>query len=395
MIHVTEPSIDIRGHASHRGSAMRAIYFCRYLPGLHQLLPLLGQLPGPLWTDDAEVARACRRIAPAQPLHRVWPSKRWCVERLARRLEGDVFIGTNAHPQFFNRVRGPRVQCFHGVSSKGFAAQWRNTRYFDLCLLAGERMRRDFERAGLLDTVRCEVVGHIRGDRLARGDFDSAAFRRAHRLDAGAPTVLYAPTWSGLSSFNDHGLEIAQAVPPEWNFVAKLHPWTIRRRDAPAMVRAFTAWISARLRGALLPIDDDIHPAMAAADLMIGDRSSTCEEFLLLDRPILFFDHLTGRAGLDEQTRALVERGDWSGLHRCGPVVCSGPELRDALIHVHAHPAEHGDQRRRMRDFVFHQPDGRAAERAAVAIARLAGEMRGRVFGQRVFEASGAGVRED
>ncbi len=364
---------------------MDAVFFCRYLPGLNQLIPLMETLGGTMWTNDGEVARAMRRRAGHLPCRRYLLARRGWVERRARHMEGDVFIGTNAHPFFFNRVPGPRVQCFHGVSSKGFAAQWRNTRYFDLALLAGERMRQAFERAGLLDTLRCEVVGHIHGDRLTHGDHDVAGFERRHGLDAQAPTVLYAPTWSGLSSFNDRGLEIVEAVPRAWNLVVKLHPWTVRRREAPATLRAVQGALRRRPHAALLPHDADIHPAMAASDMMIGDRSSTCEEYLMLDRPLILFDHLTDATDLNPETRDLLARGDWSDLHRCGPVVESGAALTEALEQMQRDPSALGEERRRMRDSVFHAADGQATQRAASAIRRLAEETRGHVFGERVI----------
>jgi CDP-glycerol glycerophosphotransferase (TagB/SpsB family) len=365
---------------------MRAVFFCHYLPALHQLLPLQRLLGGALWTDDAEIVRAVRRLAPSAPLRRFLFSSHAWVSRRARGFEADVFVGANAHPYFFNRVTGPRVQCFHGVSSKGFAAQWRNTRYFDLCLLAGERMRRDFERAGLTETVRCEVVGYIRGDRLTHGAHDVGGFRRAHGLDAQEPTVLYAPTWSGLSSFNRHGLEIVNAVPREWNLIMKLHPWTLRRREAPQMVRAVRRAVKARPRAVFLSHDEDIYPAMGAADLLVGDRSSICEEWLLLDRPLVLFDHLSRAEGLDPETQMLHERGDWDDLHRCGPVVHGGEELRAALLAEHRDPSARRAERLHMRDFVFHLPDGQATQRAADAIRRLGDETRGRVFGMRIFD---------
>jgi CDP-glycerol glycerophosphotransferase (TagB/SpsB family) len=362
---------------------VNSVYFAHYLPAMHQVAPLMRLLGGTLWTDDRSVAQAMKRLHPDLTCRKFLFTSGRHVSHRAMFLEGDVFIGGNAHTYFFNRVPGPRVQCFHGVSSKGFAAQWRNVRSFDLCLLAGERMRRDFEAAGLLDCVRCEVVGHIRGDWLTHGNHGRERRLRDWGLDPHAPTVLYAPTWSGLSSFNAHGLEIVEAVPAECNLLVKLHSWTIRRCEAPEMVRRVKAAVKRRARASMIDEAADIHPAMAAADMMIGDRSSVCEEFLLLDRPIIFFDHLSRANSLDAQTRALVERGDWTQIHRCGPVVSDGATLRDALGEMQRHPDQHGAERRKMRDFVFHQPNGKAAERAAVAIRKLAEEMRGRVIGQR------------
>ncbi|MBN1477018.1 CDP-glycerol glycerophosphotransferase family protein [Candidatus Sumerlaeota bacterium] len=367
-------------------TALRPVFFAHYVPGLPKLIPLMEVLGGVMWTDERGIARAMRQRAPHLACRRFRRSSSRYVSRCALDMEGDVFIGANSHPYFFNRVNGPRVQVFHGVSSKGFSAQWRNTRYFDLCLLAGERMRRDFERAGLLETVRCEVVGYIPSDHLVRGPHDVEGFRRAHDLDPSAPTVLYAPTWSGLSSFNDHGLEIVRAVPREWNLVVKLHPWTIRRREAPRMIPAVQEEIAGRPHAAMLPPDTEPTLAMVAADILVGDHSSVCEEFLLLDRAVVFFDHLHGRADLDRETRALIERGDWSDLHRCGPVVRSGEDLAEALSAMQRSPETFAEERHRMRDFVFHRPDGPVAERAAEAIRRIAEEMRGQVFGQRCFQ---------
>jgi CDP-glycerol glycerophosphotransferase (TagB/SpsB family) len=367
-------------------AALKPVFFAHYLPGLSKLIPLMDVLGGEMWTDERRIAAAVRQRASHLTCRRFRRSSARYVSRCALEMAGDVFIGANSHPYFFNRVNAPRVQVFHGVSSKGFSAQWRNTRYFDLCLLAGERMRRDFERAGLLETVHCEVVGYIPSDHLIHEPHDVDGFRRAHDLDPSAPTVFYAPTWSSLSSFNDHGLEIVEAVPRDWNLVVKLHPWTILRGEAPQMIPAVRGVMDGRPHAVMLPPETEPALAMAAADTLLGDRSSVCEEFLLLDRPIVFFDHLRSRADLDSETRALVERGDWSDLHRCGPVAQSGPELAEALSAMHRSPETFAEERHRMRDFVFHRPDGHVAERAAAAIRRIAEEMRGQVFGHRCFQ---------
>jgi hypothetical protein len=68
-----------------------------------------------------------------------------------------------------------------------------------------------------------------------------------------------------------------------------------------------------------------------------------------------------------------LTRGEWDEIQSCGEVVTEKARLEHAVAEALQNPQRHEAARVRMRDFVYFQVDGRAAERAAQALAELVG----------------------
>jgi CDP-glycerol glycerophosphotransferase len=97
-----------------------------------------------------------------------------------------------------------------------------------------------------------------------------------------APFVVgYFPTWrdDGSDFISTSGLsllELAQAVSDEGGaFVGKLHP--------------LTAQATSTLGVSLLDADDDLSSFLPLCSLLITDYSSVAFDFLLLDRPLIYY----------------------------------------------------------------------------------------------------------
>jgi CDP-glycerol glycerophosphotransferase (TagB/SpsB family) len=108
----------------------------------------------------------------------------------------------------------------------------------------------------------------------------------------------------------------------------------------------------------------DIEQIMVAADVLITDFSSAAEEFLIFDRPLIFANHLS-------QSQYHQARGEWDEIHSCGEVVTEKTNLQRAVDQALTAPQKNASARQKMRDYVFHQLDGNAAQRAAQALCEL------------------------
>ncbi|WP_232818682.1 CDP-glycerol glycerophosphotransferase family protein [Exiguobacterium flavidum] len=99
--------------------------------------------------------------------------------------------------------------------------------------------------------------------------------------------IMFAPTFRGNGARTAHydfgQLDLSalyEAFHEEYVFVLKLHPFILDRPDIPETYRDF-----------FLDLTDyrEINELLFISDIMITDYSSTCFEFSLLKRPMLFF----------------------------------------------------------------------------------------------------------
>lgn len=259
-----------------------------------------------------------------------------------------------------------RVHVFHGVSFRNHAVNVNALRY-DLALLAGPYMRRQFQRLGLINAGNADrfpVVGMPKLDDLVNGRHSRDDVLGGLELDPAKRTLLYAPTWSTkVSSLEAYGERLVPAlVATGHNVLVKMHDNSLDPRKASRDWRG----IFAGLRADNLRVIDtpDIVPCLAAADLLVSDASSVANEFALLDRPILFMD-------IEDLPAKLKPKADLETWGRKAGWVVDGPDhVAAAVEHAFLHPDEHGPIRRALAEDLFFDP-GNATERATAAIVRL------------------------
>ena len=102
----------------------------------------------------------------------------------------------------------------------------------------------------------------------------------------------------------------------------------------------------------------DIQPLMKISDVLITDYSSAYIDFLLLDRPVIFFPY-------DYEKYTKTERDmsfdyDWV---TAGPKCYSQEELHKAIQEVLDHGDQFAEKRREIREKFFKYQDGNASER--------------------------------
>lgn len=104
----------------------------------------------------------------------------------------------------------------------------------------------------------------------------------------------------------------------------------------------------------------DVYPLMPLVDLMVTDYSSIFMDYLLLDRPVLFFcpdydEYIKRNRELQFPYEAMTP----------GPKCRTQGELHEALAQVALGRDDYAKDRRALRDKAFLHTDGRASERIA------------------------------
>ncbi len=383
---------------------MNVVYYAQHVRDYFWVQPIWEETGGTFCSELPEIEPLFRQYAPEVPFELLRTARKLTVGRaignrkltiknkarrlqladVARRLKPDVIITTSNHRHAIQRdwkgalkqggstfPKVKQVQAFHGVSSKNVKFNpWMAE--FDLLLLPGKRERDKFGAMGVLDKTRHALIGHPKSDRVLRGELTREMARAKYNLPSDRPTVLYAPTHGALSSFFHWGLQICQAVPADCNLIVKPHPVLATTTAAEGAGSEVIEQVKAYLqsRGALwLPLEPDVVPLMAAADVMITDYSSVAEEFLVFDRPLIFADHLANASGRDRQQR---DKGDWALLFETGTQVTQAGAMPGAIVAALSQPEEQSGARHKLRDYVFENLDGYCAARAAQAIHDIA-----------------------
>ena len=171
--------------------------------------------------------------------------------------------------------------------------------------------------------------------------------------------LLYAPTFRKhfVDPFTSGALDLASlerfAGMHDLLILVKLHP-LMRQPSDCEMVGRNIVFVSP---------DSDIYPLMADVDLLVTDYSSIYFDFLLLDRPIVYFCQ-----DLDDYIKD--DRGfifDYDVMTP-GPKVGTQAAMESVLTRIlHGEDAWHA-QRERVRNLVFDCRDGSAVERLMVLL---------------------------
>lgn len=282
---------------------------------------------------------------------------------LARLFAFDVYIS----PDFRLAGRRSRVKIhmFHGFSIRNFAIQERALD-FDRLFLIGPYMKRRFAEAGLLaeDDPRGVEIGMPKLDPLVNGAFRREAVLAELGLDPAKRTVLFAPTWIAGGCLDAQGFDIVRALARlDVNVIVKLHDNSFDRRKQRVDWGAELPQVLSRNQ--VLARGVDSNPYLAAADVLVSDASSVANEFLLLDRPLVYFrlEHL-------ERDWPATDRATWGT--NTGIAIDRAAELPAAIERALAEPGALSAVRRAAAADFFYAP-GTAAERAAREISAAAG----------------------
>tara|TARA_B100000315_G_scaffold253674_1_gene292986 strand:+ start:504 stop:1793 length:1290 start_codon:yes stop_codon:yes gene_type:complete len=149
-----------------------------------------------------------------------------------------------------------------------------------------------------LKTVKIFRIGRPRTDVLFSNKYDRTKTLSSLGLNPGKKTVLYAPTFQKEASLEQCGLDIINIVSSmDINLLIRLHHLSLALDNPNARIRGHGGkdW-----RKILKKIDSeninvrfvegDSTPYYVSSDLLIGDVSGACYEFLLQNKPVVFID---------------------------------------------------------------------------------------------------------
>lgn len=255
----------------------------------------------------------------------------------------------------------------HGSALQRWTLRWCNIYpTYDVVFFASHMQRK--RRSASFSMKEAVLNGQPRNDVLFDADFgwdligcDLAGTDKIKRAAAaGKRVVLYCPTWRhptdtqptqvlDLAQLNEFALRHGLLI------VWKAHP-----KDKSA--------VGEREAIMVLDKDADTYPVMRYADCMITDYSSIYMDYILLDRPILFFPY-----DLDAYIAKRGIQHDYDAISP-GPKCLTQAQLQEALREIVVDRRDTwAEAREQVRRDFYEYRDGRSCERLFAEIRRRAG----------------------
>lgn len=278
-----------------------------------------------------------------------------------------------------------RVVMQHGLSDKAAFSEIEKSdplADFDVVFLVGPVFREgsleDYRRRHPATITRLQFreIGLPKTDALFNAEARRDQVLQDLGLDPSRPTVCYAPTWERAASLEQAGVDIIEALGQlPVNVIVKLHhaslctepyEWILRDGHGGKDWRRILAEITTRRPNVKLAPGQDAVPYLIASDLLVSDASGVAYEFVLLDRPVVFFD-----------VPKLFAKYGTNGIHHwgrvCGDVVPDVDALKSAVAENLAQPTrKHAERINWITRITYSRGD--ATAKAGRAILELAAQ---------------------
>jgi hypothetical protein len=226
--------------------------------------------------------------------------------------------------------------------------------------------------------LRFMEIGSPKTDALFKGEIKREAVLKELGLDPARPTVCYAPTWERWASLEQHGMEIMETLASlNINVIVKLHHLSLCTHDYDWLIRdghggkdwhELVKQQESRFANLRLAPGQDATPYLVASDLLISDASGVAYEFVLQNKPVIFFD-----------VPELFEVYGTNGIHywarTCGDVVSDMESLRETVILNLREPSRKSEERLKWIPRISYSR-GDATRKAGEAIVALAQQPR-------------------
>lgn len=178
-------------------------------------------------------------------------------------------------------------------------------------------------------------------------------------FDEAKPTILYTPTWRGNDIFNaEVDIEqmatevqlLRQHISSRYNLLVKVHPVAYKK-----------VYEGNRFNDILVPNYLDANEIMSITDVLITDYSSIFFDFMMTDRPIIFY-------AWDDDVYSKNRNMYLSMDTLPGPVASTIFEVMDLIDHLDEETANYHDKYVAMKQKMSLYDDGHSAERYVNAI---------------------------
>lgn len=302
------------------------------------------------------------------------------IARLIKMAKPDIIVTDT------NRVLaryGPKghaimtVQVFHAVSYKKYFLQ-EDVLAYDLVLLPSsyhkERLCRYFKAA---DPEKFQVVGWPRVDNFFNGTFtqrDKDAFVKKFDLNPRQETVLYAPSWN---TFYNKGLfprsfgareEVFDIFCKKIkelgvNLIIKFHPAShklIYDTEVHRIAKKYDVCLA--YKSSTECLESLVEHFLWSTDVLISDASGIINDFMVLDRPIVYVE--------PDARDFCWQENDLPKEFRAGIVVSSLEGLIEGVKRSLQNSQEYALKRKEIANKIFYKLDGLASQRASEEILR-------------------------
>jgi hypothetical protein len=288
----------------------------------------------------------------------------------------------SALAQRFEKAGTQRIVMQHGLSEKVVFSDRNRTdplADFDVVFLVGPIFRAGSLRSycerhpDTCRRLRFMEIGLPKTDALFKNEARRESVLGELGLDQTRPTVCYAPTWEKWASLEQHGVEIIEALASmPINVIVKLHhaslctipyDWIMRDGHGGKSWSKIIGEIASRRPNLKLAAGQDAMPYLIASDLLVSDASGIAYEFVLLDRPVVFFD-------VPDLFAAYGQDGIHFWGRECGDIVKSVESLADIVMSNLKDPDRKREDRQRWIPRISYSR-GDATEKAGKAILSL------------------------
>lgn len=173
-------------------------------------------------------------------------------------------------------------------------------------------------------------------------------------IEANKETILYAPTWKGtnVSRVDNDVLQIIadinyleKNIGDKYNILIKVHPFLYKE-----------ATKHAEIMKKLVPDFVDTNELLSIVDLLITDYSSLFFDFLVTNRPILFY--MWDTDVYSEQRGQYLKNDDLPG-----PMLFNAKELVDVIKNISVIQVNYDDNYKKMKRYFTKYEDGKVTQR--------------------------------
>jgi hypothetical protein len=218
----------------------------------------------------------------------------------------DVFIGTpgmgNIPTKYFKP--GKWVDLWHGLPFKGFNTPSfiNNINQFEITCVSSDWFKKTYSSWGIKNK-KIKVTGYARTDKLVKRDTLKKNILEVLNMEENKKIVLYAPTWEQESEeekklfpWKENLLETLREIQKfceEENvfFIIRPHKLWTNKEEKPLIEKIFNS--NGNFNNILfVPFDKfyDTETLLFVSDVLITDWSSIANDYIILQRPIIFLD---------------------------------------------------------------------------------------------------------